>query len=210
MLKACYRGEVAQAFRIFCLREIGYVICPMKNLMMFLFAFACVSVSPLTADERSDVYMEWITLKQEIADRSSGIESAELGAENRKGVEAEAAVKKAIEELPALAPQRKARDEAEAALMEALKAQAGALKTPPLEDLAKMKTIAQGVRDAQRTLERDALKLDEVKKLKAAAAAQHKKIKALAYRLVAESGDEGQELVEKIKRLEARRQELEK
>ena len=149
-------------------------------------------------------------MKQEFAARLSKIESVEFGAENRKAGEAEAAVKKAIEELPALAPQRKARDEAQAALMKALKAKAAGQKTPTPKDMAKIKTAGQILRNAQRTLERDALKLDEVKKLKAASTAQHKKVDALVHRLVAESGAEGKELVEKIKRLEARRQELEK
>jgi hypothetical protein len=182
----------------------------MKNLMMFLFAFACVSVSPLTADERSDVYSKLITLKQEFADRLSENESEEFGVENRKVVEVQVAVKRAIDELPALAPQRKARDEAQAALAKLLEARPATQKTMTLEDMVKIKAAGQVLRNAQRTLERDAMKLDEVKKLKATSSAQHKKVVALAHRLVAESGDEGRVLVEKIKRLEARLQELEK
>jgi len=40
--------------------------------------------------------------------------------------------------------------------------------------------------------------------------AQRKKVEALQYRLVAASGDEGKALIEKIKSLEARYEELRK
>lgn len=63
---------------------------------------------------------------------------------------------------------------------------------------------------AQRTLERDAMKLDEVRELKTASTAQHKKVESLVYKLVAESDDEGKILIEKMKVLEARLAELKK
>lgn len=59
-------------------------------------------------------------------------------------------------------------------------------------------------------LKTDGFKLKEIQDLQAASVAQRKKVEALQYRLVADSGDEGKVLIEKIKSLEARYEELRK
>jgi thiamine monophosphate synthase len=69
---------------------------------------------------------------------------------------------------------------------------------------------ARPKRDADGALTRDGFKSKEIQDLQAASVAQRKKVEALQYRLVADSGDEGKALIEKIKSLEARYEELRK
>lgn len=175
----------------------------MKTLLISFLAIASVAFAPLCADERSDVYRELSTLKKDFRKRISKIRTAgndELKAEQMKSFKAIAAVGKGIEAHPDLADQRKARDEAKAVYAEARKA-----KNPEL-----IKTTQRASRDAAGALSRDGFKLKEIQDLQAASVAQRKKLEAFQYRLVAESGEEGKALIEKMKALEARYKELKK
>lgn len=172
------------------------------KILIFSFALIfCGALTPVVADERAEVYRELSLLKKDYRKRISKIRTAghdELKAEQTKSYQAIAAVGKAMEELPALEAQRKARDEAKTVFLEARKA----------GDTDRIKKTQRVLRDAEGTLARDAFKLKEVQDLQAASVAQRKKIDALQYQLVAASGEEGKKLIEKIKVLEARYLEL--
>lgn len=173
------------------------------KLILPLLTLFFLALQPLPADERSDVYRELSALKKDYRARISTIRKAgneELKAEHMNSIKAIGAVGKAIEEHPELAGQRKARDEAKAAFLEARAA----------KDAEKIKTTQRTLRDAEGALSRDGFKLKEIQDLQAASVAQRKKVEALQYRLVAESGDEGKALIGKMKALEARYEELKK
>ena len=160
-------------------------------------------ILPLSADERADVYKELSVLKKDYRKRISEIRKAgndKLKAEQKKSYQAISAVGKGIEEHPELAEQRKARDEAKVAYEAARKA----------KDAEKIKVTQRAMRDADGVLSRDGFKLKEIQDLQAASVAQRKKVVALQYRLVAESGEEGEALIMKMKALEARYEELKK
>jgi hypothetical protein len=109
-------------------------------------------------------------------------------------------VGKGIEAHPDLADQRKARDEAKVVYEEARKG----------NDAELIKATQRTSRDAAGTFSRDGFKLKEIQDLQAASVLQRKKLEALQYRLVAESGEEGKALIETMKVLEARYAELKK
>jgi hypothetical protein len=175
----------------------------MKMILAFLLVSCAVVPLSLFADERADVFKELGVLKKDYRKRISEIRKAgndELKTEQKKSYQAISAVGKGIEEHPGLAAQRKARDEAKAAYQAALKA----------KDAEAIKAARRAKRDADGALTRDGFKLKEIQDLQAASVAQRKKVEALQYRLVAASGDEGKALIEKIKSLEARYEELRK
>ncbi len=175
----------------------------MKMILAFLLVSCALVPQSLFADERADVYKELSVLKKDYRKRVSEIRKAgneELKAEQKKSFQAISAVGKGIEEHPELAAQRKARNEAKAAWVAALQA----------KDAEKIKATQRAKRDAEGALSRDGFKLKEIQDLQAASVAQRKKVEALQYRLVADSGYEGKALIEKIKSLEARYQELRK
>ena len=176
---------------------------PMKRILLSIISITSIFTASLSADERSDVYKELSTLKKDYRARISAIRKAgndELKAEQKKSFQALAAVGKGIDTHPDLAAQRKARDEAKAAFLAARNA----------KDADAIKTTQRTLRDAEGALSRDGFKLKEIQDLQAASVAQRKKIEALQYRLVAESNAEGKALIEKMKALEARYQELKK
>lgn len=171
--------------------------------MIFWFALVSIMIVPVSADERADVYKELSGLKKDYRKRISEIRRAgneELKAEQKKSYQAISAVGKGIEEHPELASQRKARDEAKAAYEAARKA----------KDAEKIKATQRAKRDADGALTRYGFKLKEIQDLQAASVAQRKKVEALQYKLVAESGEEGKALMEKIVALEARYETLKK
>jgi len=175
----------------------------MKKICL-VFAAACFAVTAhVSADEKIDMYRELSKLKEEYRERIAEIRKAgneELKNEGMAFLKASAAVMKATEEHPELAEQRKARDEAKAALEEVRKT----------GDKKAEMAASNAYRDASGSLARAAFKLKEIQDLQAASVAQRKKVEALQYRLVAESGEEGKALMEKIIKLEARSAELDK
>ena len=178
-------------------------LLPMKRILLSIISITTIFATSLSADERSDVYKELSTLKKDYRARISAIRKAgndELKAEQKKSFQALAAVGKGMDSHPNLAAQRKARDEAKAAFLAARNA----------KDADAIKTTQRTLRDAEGALSRDGFKLKEIQDLQAASIAQRKKIEALQYRLVAESNAEGKALIEKMKALEARYQELKK
>lgn len=164
------------------------------HLLLLIFTLGAPSV---LADEQLEVYREMQPLKKEYREMISKIRRAgndELKAESMKSMKAIGAVGKAIENHPDLAEQRKARDEAKAAYL-------AARKSGDEELIKKTRRVSQ---DASGALTRDGFKLKEVQDLQAASVAQRKKVEALNDRLVAESGEEGKTLIEKLRALEAR------
>ena len=175
----------------------------MTNKLVLFFSMIATALVPLHADEKSDVYRELSGLKKDYRKRISEIRKAgndELKAENLKSMKAIGAVGKGIEAHPDLADQRKARDEAKAAF----------LKARSDKDAEAIKATQKTLRSAEGALSRDGFKLKEIQDLQAASVAQRKKVEELQYRLVAESGGEGKALVDKIKALEKRYEELKK
>jgi len=175
----------------------------MKNIFLCIILFVIILPVPLSADERSDIYKELSALKKDYRARISAIRKTgndELKAEQKKSFQAIAAVGKGIDNHPDLAARREARDTAKAAFLAARKT----------KDADAIKTAQRTLRDAEGALSRDGFKLKEIQDLQAASVAQRKKIEALQYRLVAESNAEGKALIEKIKALEKRYQELKK
>lgn len=175
----------------------------MKNLLFALISLGSVMALPVSASEKTEVYKELSELKKDYRSRISEIRKAgneELKEESKKSFKAIAAVNKGIEEHPELADQRKARDEAKAAYEEARKG----------DDKDAEKAAARVYRDAEGALSRDGFKLKEIQDLQAASVAQRKKVEALQYKLVADSGPEGKALMDKIAELEARYEELKK
>lgn len=175
----------------------------MKRFLFLLTIISSTFTAPLAADERSDVYKELSPLKNDYRTRIAAIRSAgneELKAEHLKSIQAISAVGKGIESHPDLAAQRKARDEAKVAFLAAREA----------KDAEAIKTTQRTLRDAEGALSRDGFQLKEIQDLQAASVAQRNKVEALQYRLVAESNAEGKALIEKMKALEARYDELKK